>query len=200
MRENSFLKFCQGYLQNHFNLLAEFPHKDLEKVSEELLRAFKKQKTIFICGNGGSAATANHIVVDLMKCPLGRRGDKNIRTFNVISLSANSSMITAIANDISEDEIFAWQIKQYGKKDDVLIVISASGNSPNLLSATAMAIKKGMKTIGFLGFDGGRLKNMVDVYVHFEIDHYGIAEDFHLISLQLLCYYLAEVLEKEAKE
>lgn len=128
----------------------------------------------WFCGNGGSASTSDHFEVDLS---LGVSPP-----IPAISLSSNSSGITATGNDFSFEDVFARQITSFSSKNDLVVVISASGNSPNLLKAVQAAKALDLVTVGILGFDGGKLKSMVDlpVFVRTEIGDYGVAEDVHL--------------------
>lgn len=129
--------------------------------------------TVWICGNGGSSATASHMQVDLA---FGVKPCVRAR-----SMSDNSAALTATGNDVSFDKVFAKQIELEGSQKDLLIVISASGNSANLIEAVKSAKELGMSTCGFLGFDGGKLKSTVDVAVHTRTRQgdYGVAEDLH---------------------
>lgn len=129
--------------------------------------------TVWICGNGGSSATASHMQVDLS---FGVKPGVRAR-----SMSDNSAALTATGNDISYDHVFARQLKLEGSEKDMLLVISASGNSVNLIEAVKAAKDLGMSTCGFLAFDGGQLKQMLDVVVHTPTrkGDYGVAEDLH---------------------
>lgn len=138
----------------------------------------KTNGTLYVCGNGGSATSSTHIATDLaiglQRCNLA---------INVVSLNDNAGQLTAIANDYDFAEIFSRQLKVCGKPGDILLMISASGNSENLIQACAEARNKKMKTAAFLGFDGGALVDMVDLPVWIESakGEYGVCEDAHLI-------------------
>lgn len=131
---------------------------------------------IFCCGNGGSALTASHFVTDWTKCAMQ---NKNYQ-FKAICLNDNIGVLTAYSNDISYDEIFSQQLKTYFSKKDLLIVISGSGKSKNLINAVNKANEIGMNTLGILGFDGGELKNLCKLNVIFKTFDMQQAEDFHL--------------------
>ena len=157
----------------------------------ELLRAAREQgATIYIAGNGGSAATASHWVNDLGKAT------KNpaCKPMRVISLSDNVSWLTALANDEGYDRVFSGQLENFAQPGDVLMVLSASGNSPNLLRAVELARQRGLITVALLGFDGGALKNMVDECLWLPTDNgaYGLVESAH----SLLCHILTDCLAK----
>lgn len=142
-----------------------------------------RNSSLFLAGNGGSASTASHMMTDLLslnsKCGL---------TVRVNCLSDNNSLITALGNDLHFHKIFSEQLKTYGRKGDLLIVISASGNSPNLISAVTEANIIGIDTFGILGFDGGEIKHIVSDYilVKTDIGDYGPAEDIHLMINHML--------------
>jgi D-sedoheptulose 7-phosphate isomerase len=147
--------------------------------------------TIYIAGNGGSAATASHWVNDLGKATkaCGRA------PLRVMSLSDNVSWLTALANDEGYDRVFAGQLENFARAGDVLVVISASGNSPNLIKAVELAKVRGVVTLGLLGFDGGTLKNQVDecLWIPSEKGTYGLVESGH----SLLCHILTDCLVKD---
>ena len=158
----------------------------------QLLRSARDTgATLYICGNGGSAATASHWVNDLGKATKSC-GRAQLR---VMSLSDNVSWLTALANDEGYDRIFAGQLENFARAGDVLIVISASGNSPNLVKAVELAQSRGVITIGLLGFDGGILKNQVNecLWIPSEKGLYGLVESGH----SLLCHILTDCLIKE---
>lgn len=145
----------------------------LEAAHRLILETRASGGMVWICGNGGSSATASHMQVDLS---FGVKPGVRAR-----SMSDNSAALTATGNDVAFDKIFARQIDLEGSQKDLLIVISASGNSANLIEAVKSAKVLGMSTCGFLGFDGGELKRIVDVAVHTPTRQgdYGVAEDLH---------------------
>lgn len=142
---------------------------------------------LFVCGNGGSAALSQHFAIDL---GLGTSREIHNRGCRIFDLTANSSVITATANDIEFDQVYSRQVELYGRKGDLLIAISSSGNSNNILNAVTVAKEIGMITIGLSGFDGGQLKSHVDYSLHFEtpVGNYGIVEDLHSSALHLLTH------------
>ena len=155
----------------------------VEKVADLLLSKRQNQNSIYIAGNGGSAALAEHMSTDLMF------GTQILAPYlKTICLSSNPASITASGNDIGFESIFSRQIKHFGTKGDLLIVISASGNSINLVNAVNEAKDLGMETLGILGFDGGKLLDLVDYAIHVKtpIGAYGISEDLHLMINHLL--------------
>jgi D-sedoheptulose 7-phosphate isomerase len=176
------------YVQAFESLLRQIDAQEIGRIVQYLRNAGDRGSTIYIAGNGGSAATASHWVNDLGKATKSS-GEVPLR---VLSLSDNVSWLTALANDEGYDRVFAGQLENFARQGDVLIVISASGNSLNLLEAVELARRQGMFTIGFLGFDGGALKNKVDDYLWFRTEKgaYGLVESGH----SLLCHIVTTCL------
>src|SRR3989338_5953288 len=166
------MEFIKDYLSNLKTELDSLDLKAIKKVVDILFSAWQNNKQVFIFGNGGSAVTASHFACDLGKGTLARAYSDE-RRFRVISLTDNVSTITAYANDLSFNDIFLQQLKNLVQKGDVIIAITGSGNSINVLKAVGYANKMGATTIGFLGFNGGKLKDMVDHYVLLKSNHYG---------------------------
>lgn len=180
------------YARNYFKHLSEIMGKiDAEAVSRfvgMLLEARKRGSMIFFIGNGGSAATASHFANDLM---IGTRSPGT--PFRVLSLSDNAAILTALANDFGFEEIFVRQLKALGRPGDVLVGISASGNSTNLIRAFEYAASVGIKTFSLTAFDGGNLLKLADdgIHVPTPIGDYGPAEDIHLILDHLVVSFLS---------
>ena len=157
----------------------------------DLILAIKKvgvnRGLIFVVGNGGSSALASHFATDLGSGSILRGQD-----YPIISLVDNSPVITAAANDFGYDQIFARQIASLGKTNDLLLVISSSGNSRNLIEAIEQTKKIGMKSAAITGFDGGKIRSLVDLNVHVpsEIGEYGQVEDLHSIILHSIAMHL----------
>lgn len=166
-----------------------------QSVIDIILEAYKNDRTIFIMGNGGSAGTANHFVCDFGKNAV--QGDK--RRFKIISLCDNIEKITALGNDISFDEIFRQQLINLMREKDVVIAVSASGNSPDLVKALQYAREKNGRIISLAGFNGGRISGMSDVAFIANMESYERIEDIHLEFLHMIvCWMKAnqDVLEK----
>lgn len=178
------------YLEDLRRLLDQIEPAALERTVEHLRRAREQGATIYLAGNGGSAATATHVANDLGKATR-RSGRRPIR---VLSLSDNVSWLTALANDEGYERAFAGQLENFASPGDVLIVISASGNSPNLVRAVELARDRGLVTVGVLGFDGGRLKDMVDeaLWLCSEVGLYGPVESAHVVLLDIITACLIE--------
>lgn len=143
---------------------------------------------VYSCGNGGSAAIANHLVCD--HCKLVQT-DTNL-TPRIVSLSATIEMITAIGNDISFDEIFVYQLRSMAKPGDALITISSSGDSENIVRAAGWAKDNGLSVISMTGFSGGRSANIADVNLHVAADNYGVIEDVHQSLMHILAQYIRQ--------
>ena len=167
--------------------VARLEHIDLdalERVVERLRTARDGGSMVYIAGNGGSAATATHWANDLAKATK-RSGRAPMR---MMCLSDNTSWLTALGNDEGYERVFAGQLENFARPDDVLIVISASGNSPNLLRAVELARERDVVTIGLLGFDGGALKSMVteSLWLETEIGAYGLVETGHVLMADII--------------
>jgi D-sedoheptulose 7-phosphate isomerase len=154
-----------------------------ERFVETLYEAFEEERTIFLVGNGGSAAAASHFGQDLAKGTLASMQAK--RRFRVVPLTDNVGYITALANDEGYESVFEQQLRNLGRRGDVLIAISGSGNSPNVLRAVEYAHSIGMKTIGVTGFDGGKLRGLADEGVHVPVEDMGMAEALHGVVFHL---------------
>lgn len=179
--------FAGAYLNYLQSVLKHLDTAEIGRVIQTLLDARERGATIFFIGNGGSAATASHFANDL-----GHGTLAYARPFRALSLADNNAVVTALANDYGYDEIFVRQLQSLGKKGDVLIGISASGNSPNLLKAFDYARSAGIKTVAITAFDGGKMKTMADEGIHVptEPKEYGPAEDAHMVLDHLVGAYL----------
>lgn len=154
-----------------------------------LRNSAKNNQTIFIAGNGGSAAIAQHLSCDLSKCTNQRTS--NNHPFRVVCLNGNMSLITAIANDHGYEEVFSEQLSRLANEGDILILISSSGQSPNIRKAVDYALENNIMIIGFSGFEGGHLKAKSNHSIHINSSEYGIIEDIHSI----LGHYISKELQ-----
>ena len=161
----------------------------VDTLEKELFRAWKEGSHVYICGNGGSAANALHWANDMLYV-IAKMGGPGMR---IIALPANSSAMTCLANDLGYDQVFSAQLATFGKKGDVLIAMSGSGNSPNIVRALKQASELGMKSFALLGFSGGACKELADVVIHFAVDDMQIVEDMQLV----VCHMLAQALAKK---
>jgi len=170
---------------------------NIKRAVEAIYQAYLKNKYIFIMGNGGSAATASHFACDLSKSTFSLQyNKKEKRRFKVISLTDNIALITAWSNDSNYDQIFVQQLENLLKKDDVVIGISVSGNSPNIIKAIELAKKRKAVTIGLVGFRGGRLAEITDINITTKINRYDVSEDVHLILTHLITRHFFEKINK----
>jgi D-sedoheptulose 7-phosphate isomerase len=160
----------------------------VDEIIEVLKRARDEDRQIFVCGNGGSAATANHFACDMVK---GASYGKDKR-FRITALSEQIPTMTAYANDVGYDAVFVEQLKNFARKGDVLLVMSGSGNSPNVIRAVEYAKSIGCQTIGLSGRDGGKLKPLVSLNVHIEDDHMGRIEDAHMAICHMVGYHFMD--------
>ncbi len=158
--------------------------REVQDLIDLLMDARKTGKGFFIIGNGGSAATASHFSVDLGKGTL--RDTEDQLRFRVNSLTDNLPYVTAWANDFDYDQVFEQQLRNLGAAGDVVIGISASGNSPNVVRAMEYARSAGMVTAAMTGFSGGKLKDMADHSIHVPVDDYGMAENMHMIIVHII--------------
>ena len=164
--------------------------KDLENIIFALKKAYtNKKNAIFVCGNGGSAAIANHFECDHKKILF--EGTKNLNP-KIISLCANNPLITAIANDFSYEEIFLKQLQYLAKKGDILITISSSGKSKNIIKALKWSNKNNIRTISFTGFDGGESKKVAKLNIHASSYNYGVVENIHHAIMNIISQFLRQ--------
>lgn len=189
------------YLENYAHYLGELisclDKKEVQKVIDCFSRARERDASIFFAGNGGSAATASHFAQDLSE--VGKKtGTKNFRAF---SLTDNIPVLTALGNDYGFESIFSEQLKKVFRKRDILVVISASGNSPNVVEAVRLAKRLKGTTIGLVGFDGGELMSLCDRVIHVETrkGDYGPVEDVHLVLDHIITSYLMYLIASSGK-
>jgi len=190
-RTLDFKSFTNDYFNRLYSLLKTIDFVEFEKFYTHLCSLDNSESRIFIIGNGGSASTASHMANDL-STGLKRR---NILSLDVISLCDNTSITTALANDIGYNNIFYMQLKNIIKPKDTLIAISCSGTSENIVKAAKYSKEIGATTIGLTGFSGGELKILSDINLHFETQHsdYGLVEDAHMILNHVLFSYFQEI-------
>ena len=189
-------KTIQGFSKSYFkylnSVLKNIALDEIEQFVKVLLVARENDATVYFIGNGGSAATASHFANDIA---FGTRTHNP--PFRIMSLCDNQAVITAIANDDGYEKIFSSQLEVLLKSDDVVVAISASGNSTNLINAIDTAKKIGALTVGLTAFDGGKLKKLVDLSVHVptEKGEYGPAEDAHMALDHLIGNYLLRLVK-----
>lgn len=185
--KRKFKIFLNDYLSDLSNALKKIDGKQLEKAANLIETTIKSNKTIYVCGNGGSAAIANHYVCDYFK-QLSKYTDLRAK---IKSFNSDNYLISAIANDISYDEVFRLQAERYLSKGDILILISSSGNSGNIKKVLKYCNDKKIKTIGCSNFSGGYLNKKATISLHSEINNYGIGEDINQILMHSLMQYIS---------
>src|ERR1041384_1765811 len=188
-------EFAKDYLAELKDVLDRLPLEAIDRVLQAIETAHAAGRQIFVIGNGGSAATASHMMNDLCKGTLGHKGDAPWKRFRVIALTDNVSLMTAWANDTDYNHIFSEPLKSLAQHGDLLIAISASGNSPNIIAAVEAAKQMGVQVIGLTGFGGGKLAKMADVSFDVPSDGYGPVEDVHMILDHIITGYLYEKLK-----
>lgn len=173
--------FSHEYIDGLVELLNRFPHSDFDNFIQIMLEAYKKEKRIFVMGNGGSASTASHWVCDMNKgCCLALE-----KKFKMLCLNDSISSMLAYGNDLSYNDIFVEQLKNFFEPGDIVMGISGSGNSENVIRAIDYAGKNGGKTIGLVGYSGGRLKGIVDLALWADIHDMQKVEDLHMIIVHM---------------
>lgn len=187
----------RDYVKELMKVLNTMDYEKIEKISEVLFTAYRGDKTIYIIGNGGSAATASHFACDLGKGTLGREYSSNLKRFRVQALTDSVELITAYGNDFDYNEIFSQQLRNLLQPGDVLISLTGSGNSENIIRAIDVANNIGAINVGFLGFDGGKAIGKVDHYILVESYNYGVVEDVHLMLEHMICQAFQERIKKE---
>ncbi|MBV8228931.1 MAG: SIS domain-containing protein, partial [Planctomycetaceae bacterium] len=170
---------ARDYLDRVCREIQRLEMSQIERLSGLIEGAYHAGRFVFICGNGGSGANASHLCEDLAKCTL--RDFENQKRLKVLSLTDNTAGIMAWANDEGFDRIFVEQLKNLASPGDMLLAISGSGNSPNILKAVEWANMNGLTTVGVTGFDGGKLKPLAHYNVHAGIDDMGIVESLHQV-------------------
>jgi D-sedoheptulose 7-phosphate isomerase len=188
--------FASRYIDYLSGVLSRIDVGEIKRFIDTLLDAREAGSTVFFIGNGGSAATASHFANDL-----GYGTDSYDKPFRAVSLTDNQAVVTALANDYGYDEIFVRQLRVLGQPGDVLVAISASGNSANLIKAMEHAAKVGIHTVAITAFDGGRMKQMAGQGIHVPTaaKEYGPAEDAHMVLDHLIGAYLIRMVKGRAE-
>lgn len=184
---SSISSYKNGYAASLAQAIDQVSSESIEKICNEVLFASGKGNKIFVVGNGGSAAIAEHLCCDWSK-------GTSCRGYSAISshsLTSNVALYSAIANDYGFEHVFDTQLDFFARQGDVLIAISSSGNSPNVLNAVARAKELGVFVAGFSGFSGGKLAELADASVHVATNNYGIVEDAHQAVMHIIAQYIA---------
>jgi phosphoheptose isomerase len=168
---------AKQYFDELQGVVADLPHDSINQIADALLMAYESEKSLYLFGNGGSAALASHFACDLGKGTAYCNGGKR---FRVLSLTDNLPTLTAWANDSGFEDVYSEQLKNFVQPDDVAFAISASGNSRNVLNALRIGREAGARTVGLSGFDGGKMKSMCDMCIVVPSNNMQIIEDLHL--------------------
>ncbi len=185
------LAYIKQYKQKCREVLDKIPEDVVARLIDVLRKTRDEDRQIFLCGNGGSAATASHFATDLGKgASLGRE-----RRFRVLSLTDNVPWITAMANDTDYSRIFVEQLRNYAHPGDLLLAFSGSGNSPNVIAAVEWANQNGLVTVGITGRPGGKLGQLAQCPIFAESSHMGFIEDAHFVIQHIVGYYFMETRE-----
>lgn len=179
--------FLKAYTDQVSETIANIDDQKFRKAIDILIEAYHNDRQVFITGNGGSAGTANHFTCDFGKNAVREKGK---RRFRILSLSDNVEKITAFGNDVRFEEIFSQQLENLMRDGDVMIVVTASGTSPDLIPACEYVKAHGGKIIGMTGFSGGKVKDYADAHLNVPLTSYEQIEDIHLMFLHLfVCYF-----------
>lgn len=189
----NFQDFVDGYYRQFVGAIENFDKTSLSPVLEVFDEVAKSGGTLWVAGNGGSAAISDHTVCDTTKGAFVE-GMPPVRS---ISLTSNISMLTALANDIDYEDVFSQQLTYYLKPGDAVLLVSSSGNSPNVVKACEYANSMDISTIAFTGFGGGKLKELARYSVWIPVDNYGISEDIHQSLMHVITQYLRFRKEEE---
>ena len=168
------------------DVLSSADWSGVHQLAQALLESWQKGQRVFICGNGGSAANAIHLANDFLY-GIAKKTGGGLR---VMALSANSSVMTCLANDVGYDHIFSEQLAVQAQRDDLLVALSGSGNSGNIVRVLEQASVMGVRSFAILGFSGGKSKQLADVAIHFPVDDMQIAEDLQLIVGHMVMQWL----------
>ena len=185
------INWIKNYVENQKNVLESLPIDTISDCIHVVRNKYLEGKKIFVFGNGGSASNASHFVTDLGKSSSDLMRNK----FNVLSLNDNISWITAIANDYNYNDIYRKQLQNYGSRGDLVITLSVSGNSPNIIEACRWAKTNGIEIMAFTGSGGGLLAKLADKLIVVNSNHYGRVEDCQMTICHLLCYAFVELEE-----
>lgn len=179
--------FYHEYLNTLIDVSKKIDLQNIQKAVDLIFKTIKNRDYLYVCGNGGSAAIANHYICDFFK-QLSKytKLRAKIRSFN-----SDNNLISAISNDVSYDQVFKIQAERYMNKNDVLILISSSGNSKNIVEVLKFCKKKKIRTIGFSNFNGGYLKKNSSISIHSPINNYGIGEDINHILMHMIMQYIS---------
>ena len=180
--------YCAAYFEEMARAASTIDLDQVERAASILVDAYTRGATVFSCGNGGSASISNHLQCDHSK---GVRNGTDLSP-RVISLTTNMALLTAIANDIGYEKVFTHQLESNARPGDVLVVISSSGRSPNIVEALSWAREHKVRTIALTGFSGGEARQQAEAAVHIESENYGVIEDLHQAVMHAIAQYIRQ--------
>lgn len=180
--------WMKNYTADLGRTLDKLPFDKIDEIIRVLVEAYKENRQVFVFGNGGSAATSSHFVTDLGK----GASDKLPKRFRCLSLNDNTAWMTALGNDYSYDDVYLGQLKNFAQPGDVVMTMSVSGSSPNLVKAFEWAAASGMETVALIGGKRGKLADIARHVAVVDSLHYGIVEDAHMVICHLVCYAFME--------
>jgi len=191
MTQKSVPDWINRYLQQQKAALDSIPQEAVGRIVDRFRAALAEDRQIFVFGNGGSAANASHFITDLGK----GASDKIGRRFRCLSINDNVSWITALGNDYAYEDVFVRQLENYARPGDLVMVMSVSGDSPNVVKAVEWAKGAGVFTVALVGGKRGRLAQLADLPVVIDSHHYGRVEDAHMAICHMVCYAFMEMPE-----
>ena len=180
-----------SYLRDLQNSFDDEVVKKIYKLANSLMQCWKENRNVFICGNGGSGANAVHIANDLLYGIGANSANTRINGISIESLVSNQAVVTCLANDIGYENIFSFQLDVKAAPNDLLIVLSGSGNSQNIINVLETASRKKIKTFAIVAFDGGRCKDIADEFIHIKENNMELAEDTQMIIFNICKKYLS---------
>ena len=183
-----FIDVTERYKRRVNSCLAQLDDENIVLLAKRIVECIKQGQRLFVCGNGGSGSNASHIENDFLY-GISKALGKGLKCK---SLSSNAAVISCLANDESYDEVFSYQLAVEAQEGDVLLVLSGSGNSPNILRAVEQANKMSLDTFALLGFSGGKAKQLVKYPIHFKIDDMQVAEDMHMMVAHIISQWIFE--------
>jgi D-sedoheptulose 7-phosphate isomerase len=181
--------FLKDYVSEQRSALESIPLVEVEKLIDRFTYALREDRQIIVFGNGGSAANASHMITDLGK----GASDKTYRRFRCLSLNDNNNWLTAIGNDYCYEDVFLRQLQNYARSGDLVMVMSVSGNSPNLVKAIEWCKENNIHTVALLGRSKGKLADIADQVIAVDSAHYGRVEDCHMHICHMICYAFMEI-------
>ncbi|GAA4404381.1 SIS domain-containing protein [Nibrella viscosa] len=182
------MSYFQDYLNQQKAAYDSIPVEQVARIADLMKQCWQEDRQLFVFGNGGSAANASHFITDLGK----GASDKLGKRFRCLSLNDNTAWLTALGNDYSYDDVFVGQLQNYARPGDLVLTMSVSGSSPNLVKAMDWANQQGLTTVALVGGKRGKLADLAQEVIVIDSEHYGRVEDAHMTICHMLCYTFME--------